>query len=134
MKFIYVFLVANLMLFSGCATTQSDEIAPAKAIEKYLEARISKDSEAFTGTYCADFEFDALTEFDSFGAVEATLESMMCVTQNISEDEATIDCSGTMEVVYDGETNNSLDLGRFEYTAILEDDEWKMCGYNTSQQ
>jgi len=108
--------------------------APANAIGMYLEARISKDTQTFTGTFCADFEFDALTEFDSFGAVDATLENMTCATDTIYEDQAKVSCSGIMDVVYDGETNNTMDLARFEYIATLEDGEWKMCGYDSSAQ
>lgn len=130
----YILLFTTLIMISGCAQRQFNEEAPSGAIENYLEARISKDSNTFIGTYCADFEFDALTEFDSFGAVEATLENMACITETISEGQATVTCSGTMEVVYDGESSNSMDLGRFAYVATLEDDEWQMCGYNTSSQ
>lgn len=134
MRSAYFLLISIAVVISGCAQTQADIEAPANAIETYLEARISKDNEIFTGTFCADFEFDALTEFDSFGAVDATLENMTCTTDTIYEGQAKVSCSGTMEVVYDGESNNSMDLARFEYIATLEDGEWQMCGYDSLAQ
>ncbi len=127
--FIVITLLASLLL--GCTQNQSDPNAPAKAIERYLETRISKNSEIFAGTFCAEFEFDALTEFDSFGAVEATIEDMICKVESMSDREANIICTGSIDVVYDGENNNTLDLGRFTYIAAQEDAEWKMCGYSS---
>lgn len=129
MKFLLILLPMLTILVAGCAQNQSDPNAPSKAIERYLEARISKNDEIFVGTFCSDFEFDALTEFDSFGAVEATIQEMSCKVDSISEGQANITCTGSVDVVYDGENNNTLDLGRFLYSAVQEDDEWKMCGY-----
>jgi len=117
------------ILVAGCTQEQSDPRAPAKAIERYLEARISKNNETFAGTFCSVFEFEALTEFDSFGAVEATIDEMVCTVDDISDQKAKVTCTGSVDVVYDGENNNTLDLGRFPYTAVQEDGEWKMCGY-----
>lgn len=127
-----ILILLTLLTFAiiGCAADPSDPEAPAKAVEKYLETRISKDSEAFAGTYCADFESTAITEFDSFGAVEATLEDMVCTVDSLEDGQATVTCTGNVEVVYDGENNNTLDLARVPYTAAQEDGEWKMCGYS----
>ena len=131
MKHTLRLLIPLILMIVACTTEQSDPQAPAQAIEKYLTARISKDSEAFVGTFCAAFELDALTEFDSFGAVEATIEDMTCTTDNISDGTANVTCSGSVTVVYDGEDNNTLDLGRFPYVAVQEDGAWKMCGYGS---
>jgi hypothetical protein len=129
MKHSFILLIALTFILVGCAQDSSDPQAPAKAIEKYLEARISKDSDTFQGTFCADFELDALTDFDSFGAVEATLEDMTCEVGSVSDASAVVTCTGSVTVVYDGEDNNTLDLARFSYVAAQEDGEWKMCGY-----
>lgn len=131
MKKSLILFVILMFMIAGCAQETSDPQAPATAIETYLETRISKDSEAFQGTYCADFEFDALTEFDSFGAVEATIEEMTCEVSKMGDGQATVTCTGSVEVVYDGENNNTLDLARLPYVATLEDGEWKMCGYGS---
>jgi len=130
MKSPLIILITLTIILAGCAQDTADPQAPAKAVETYLEARISKDSEAFQGTFCADFEFDALTEFDSFGAVEATIEDMTCEVESTSDGSAVVTCTGSVDVVYDGETNDTLDLARFKYTATQEDGEWKMCGYS----
>jgi len=129
MKRSFILLITLTLVIAGCAQDSSDPKAPANAVEKYLEARISKDAEAFQGTFCADFEFDALTEFDSFGAVESSLEDMTCEVSDLSEGSATVTCTGSVTVIYDGEDSNTLDLARFSYVATQEDGEWKMCGY-----
>ncbi len=127
-KITFLLLIMSVLI-AGCATDQTDPEAPAKAIEAYLETRISKDSDIFSGTYCADFEATAITEFDSFGAVEATLEDMVCTVDSLDDGQATVTCAGNINVVYDGENNNTLDLARTPYSAVQEDGEWKMCGY-----
>jgi hypothetical protein len=131
MKYTFILLIGLTFIIVGCAQSQTDPEAPAKAVEKYLEARISKDSELFQDTFCATFEADALTEFDSFGAVDATIEDMTCEAGSVSEGSADVTCSGSVTVVYDGENTNTLDLSRFLYTAAQEDGEWKMCGYSS---
>jgi len=128
-KIILLLLVLTTALIAGCASDPSDPEAPANAVEAYLEARISKDNEVFQNTYCADFEATAITEFDSFGAVEATLEDMTCTVDSVEDDTAQVSCTGSVDVVYDGENTNSLDLARQTYVATQEEGEWKMCGY-----
>ena len=130
MKYTFCLLIALTLIIAGCAQESSDPEAPAKAIEKYLEARISKDTELFAGTFCADFESDALIEFDSFGELESTLEDMTCKVDNISDATASVTCTGSLSTVYNGETRRPLDLARLPYVASQEDGEWKMCGYN----
>lgn len=128
-KTILILLAFVTLLIAGCATDESDPTAPAKAVENYLTARISKDNEAFQGTYCADFEGTAITEFDSFGSVEAELVDMVCTVDSVEDGTAQVSCTGSVDVVYDGENTNSLDLARQSYVATQEDGEWKMCGY-----
>jgi hypothetical protein len=129
MKHTFFLLIALTVIIAGCAQESSDPQAPAKAVEKYLEARMSKDSDAFAGTFCADFESDALIDFDSFGAVEATLEDMVCEVGTISEGTANVTCTGSLKTVYNGEDSRTLDLARFPYVATQDDGEWVMCGY-----
>lgn len=128
---ILLLLAMTTILIAGCATDPTDPEAPANAVKAYLEARISKDNEIFQGTYCADFEATAITEFDSFGAVEAELIDMVCTVDNVEDGMAQVSCTGSIDVVYDGENTNSLDLSRQTYVATQNDGEWQMCGYST---
>lgn len=129
MKPSYIVLLIVAVLVAGCAQDASDPQAPAQAVENYIEAQVNKDSEAFAGTFCAAYESEAMTEFDSFGAVEATIEDMTCEVDNLSDGTATVNCTGRIDVVYDGENNRTLDLARVPYSVVQEDGEWKMCGY-----
>ena len=124
---ILLFIVGALI--AGCAQESSDPQAPAKAIENYVTAQVNKDSEAFATTFCAAYESDAMTEFDSFGAVDATIQDMTCEAGEITDGTATVTCTGSIDIVYDGENNRTLDLSRIPYSAVQEDGEWKMCGY-----
>jgi len=129
MKPFYFFLLFVVMLIAGCAQDSSDPQAPAKAVEKYIQAQVAKDSDAFATTFCAEYELDALTEFDSFGVVDATVEDMTCEAGDIADGTATVTCTGSIDIVYDGENNRTLDLSRLPYSVVQEDGEWKMCGY-----
>jgi len=128
---ILLLLTLTMIIIAGCASDPSDPEAPANAVEAYLEARISKDNEVFQGAYCADFEATAVTEFDSFGAVEAELVDMTCTVDSVEDGTAQVSCTGSIDVVYDGENTNSLDLARQTYVATQADGEWLMCGYGS---
>lgn len=127
--FVILFVLLAISI-TGCASDASDPSAPATAIEAYLSARIAKDSNVFQGTYCADFEATAITEFDSFGAVDAELTDMACSVDSIEDGVASVSCTGSVDVVYDGENTNSIDLARATYRATQDEGEWKMCGYS----
>lgn len=130
MKCHLILLLCAGMLIAGCAQTATDPEAPSNSIEAYLAALVAKDSETFNTLFCADYESEALIEFDSFGAVDAELEDATCTTGESTDAGTVVTCAGSIKIVYDGETNNSLDLSRTPYLAVQEDGEWKMCGYS----
>lgn len=120
-----LWVVLCLLFLTGCAG-QSD--APT-AIETYLKTMVGKDRDAFVKTFCADYEADALTEFDSFGAVEATLDGVDCESSGTDGGATLVTCSGSINVTYQGEDNQVLALDNTVYRAVQEGGEWKMCGY-----
>ena len=129
MKHALLILLVALFMMAGCAQDASDPEAPARVVETYIQAQVDKDRDTFQTTYCADFELGAQTDFDAYGAVEATIEEMTCEVAETTDSSATVTCSGTIDIVYDGENNRSFDLSTFTYTTVQEDGEWKMCGY-----
>lgn len=114
-----------LLCAAGCAG-QSD--APT-AIETYLKTMVGKDRDAFVKTFCANYEAGALTEFDSFGAVEATLDGVDCATNGTDGGATLVTCTGSIAVTYEGEDNTLLALEGTVYRAVQDGGEWKMCGY-----
>lgn len=90
---------------------------------------VAKDRDAFVKTFCAGYEADAMTEFDSFGAVEATLDGVSCQSAGTDGDATLVTCTGSIAVTYQGEDNKVLALEDNVYRAVQEGGDWKMCGY-----
>lgn len=121
-------LALMTFIISSCASQSSSQTA-ANTIEKYLNSLVEKDLVTFQSVVCAEYESAALTEYDSFGAVDANLEDATCKVSQSQDDSAVVTCTGNINIVYKGENNNSLDLSRTPYRVVKEDGEWKMCGY-----
>ena len=120
-----LFGLVLMLLAAGCAAQSS---APA-AIENYLKAMVAKDRDGFVKQFCADFEGDALTEFDSFGAVDAKLDGVTCEAAGTDGSTTLVKCKGSIAVTYQGENNKVLSLEDNVYRAVQENGDWKMCGY-----
>lgn len=120
-----IFCLALLLLASGCAQ-QSD--GPA-AVENYLKAMVAKDRESFVKQFCDVYEAGAMTEFDSFGAVDAKLDGVDCETAGTDGDYTLVKCKGSIAVTYQGEDNKLLSLEDTVYRVVQENGDWKMCGY-----
>lgn len=125
-------LVCTVLVLAACDATSpagdDAETGAAAAIEAYLNAMVNKDQEAFSELYCADYEADARTEFDSFGAVEASLTDLACENGETVDGVTLVNCTGTIDILYNGE-ERSLDTARDPYRAVQEDGLWRMCGY-----
>lgn len=130
MSFRKMILVASLVLFivtlAGCANSGEAH----KAVESYLQALVAKDDARFSQLICPAFEAEALTEFDSFGAVDAGLDNVACRTNGTDGNATLVTCSGSIVVTYRGENNQVLDLSANTYRVTRVDGEWKLCGYN----
>jgi hypothetical protein len=62
-------LSAVAVALSGCA----QPLGPADRVEAYYQAIVDQDRDRFINLICADFEREAMLEFDSFGTVELNL-------------------------------------------------------------
>lgn len=121
-----VLIVIVLLGIAGCAPGSN----PDDAVEAYYNALVAKDQERFVNLICADWEVDAMIEFDSFGAVEAELQDFSCETSQTDKQSATVTCQGSVTVTYQGEDSQLLDLSENTYHVIMDDGEWRMCGYD----
>jgi hypothetical protein len=119
---IMLMLVFGLM---GCAPSSN----PAAVVEEYYKALVAKDHGRFVDLICADWESDALLEFDSFGAVEAELDGVSCEQNGTDGEYTVVTCKGGISVTYRGEDNRLLSLDENTYRVIKEGGEWRMCGY-----
>jgi hypothetical protein len=76
---LYSLLLLSLITVASCSPTTSspavDTRTPAvQRLESYLQALVDKDEDTLVQLTCADWEMNALLEFDAFGGVETELE------------------------------------------------------------
>jgi len=95
----------------------------------YLNARLTADAEAVTPLVCKAWKSAAVTEAISFRSMNARLEDVACTANGSSGLYTLVGCTGKMVTTYGGEARD-WDLSSFIYQTLLEDGEWKMCGYN----
>ena len=123
--FRYLFPVLLLLSLVGCSTASSG--AP-EAIESYLKALEAKDLNQMINASCADWEAQAKLEYDSFAAVEITLEDVACQESAQPGDQTLVSCDGRIIAGY-GDEDLILELPERTFKAIKEGGEWRMCGY-----
>ena len=114
------------LALAACAQQGSAE----DAIEAYLDALVSKDDIRAVNKSCLAWEEGAHAEASSFEAVIVRLDGLACRAVNVSGDRTLVDCEGKIIANYGGEDQDIL-LSQRTYLAVLEDGEWKMCGYES---
>lgn len=123
----------SLMIFPIFMTTlfltacASNNAAPTKAVEDYLNALVAKDANRLSTLSCGDWEDDALLELDSFQAVTTRLEDVACQQMGTDGDTALVLCNGKIIATYDNE-DQELDLSVRTYQVVQEGGEWLVCG------
>lgn len=123
-------IVALTLLFVILALTLAacaDEGSASKAVEDYLKAKISGDTDKAVNLACKDWEIDAVKAATAFKSVDAAFEGMSCKDAGTDDSFTLVTCEGTLSYEYDGELN-AIDLSSISYRAIKENGEWKMCG------
>ena len=117
-----------LLLAAGCSAGAQSGSGAASAVEAYNQALVAKDADRLSTLSCADWEADARTELESFGAVKTTLEDMRCQDSGTEGDFTLVACTGKISADYNGEILE-IDLAGHTYQAKLEGGDWRMCGY-----
>jgi len=126
-----VIRIVGLLAFMGLALTACAQQGSAEdAIEAYLDALVSKDVIRAVNISCLDWEEGAHAEASSFEAVIVRLDGLACSPSDVVGDRTLVDCEGKIIANYGGEDQDIL-LSQRTYLAVLDDGEWKMCGYET---
>ena len=120
-------ILAFLSLTIAACTQQG---SAEDAIEAYLNALVSKDVVRAVDKSCLDWEEGAHAEASSFEAVIARLDGLTCTSISARGEQTLVSCEGKIIANYGGEDQDIPLSGRI-YVAVLEDGEWKMCGYST---
>ena len=110
-----IFLLS--LLLAACSPS------PAATVEDFLTALTSKDEARLLALVCADYEFDALLEFDAYALVQTTLKGVDCTANN-----SNVTCTGSIEVSYGNEIR-SFDLTERTYHLVQDGADWLVCGY-----
>ncbi|MCL4253212.1 MAG: hypothetical protein KJ043_05475 [Anaerolineae bacterium] len=139
-------LIVMILVLAGCgggeasptASPDSTEAVTAESgavqvVEQHLTLLVNKDEMGFAQTLCPAYEGDGMREFRSFGAVEASLNNVSCAEDGAEGDIVFVLCTGTIDLVYQGEDTRGLDLSRAPYQVVDDDGEWKVCGRGRSE-
>lgn len=121
-SFLIPFLI--LLVTAGCGQGGRS----SAVIEAYIESLVAGDSAQAVSLSCIEWEEQAVAEAESFEAVEVELSGLKCSERESSEGEAVVSCEGEILVDYEGE-EQILDLHARSYLAVLEQGDWRMCGY-----
>jgi hypothetical protein len=116
---------AILLALSACGKPSD---APARAVEAYLNALVSKDAERVSALSCADWEAQALMELDSLQAVETRLDGVACTSTTAEDGSISVACTGKIVATYNGE-DQELDLSVRSYVIAEQGGEYLVCGY-----
>jgi len=98
-RFILLTAIAAVLL-AACGSGS----IPVKAVEKYLQAIVGKDSTQLSTITCKDWESDALMMLDAFQAVSTELKGLNCQKTGTTPDgQVVVSCTGKILASYEGE-------------------------------
>jgi apolipoprotein N-acyltransferase len=127
-KISILFLLIILTALLAACGSSAAAAGPEKAVETYLTALVNQDANRLTTASCKAWEEKAKLEADSFQAVKAKLDGMVCVKAGDEGTSAKVTCKGKIVATY-GNENQEIPLDRRTYLASQEGGEWRMCGY-----
>jgi hypothetical protein len=130
---LYSLLLISVITVASCSPTTSspavDTRTPAvQRLESYLQALVDKDEDTLVQLTCADWEMNALLEFDAFGGVETELEGLACEQIDSEDGRATVVCQGKIMASYQDEVQE-FDLNGRTYQMVEQRGDWLVCGY-----
>lgn len=100
-------------------------MTPEQIMYSYLQARITGDANQMQALACASWDANALMQAQSFRAMRAQLNNVVCTTVAQSGATAVVHCDGTIQTEYNGELRQ-WELG--DYAMTQESGAWRMCG------
>jgi len=125
---LFFVLLFSSFILSACSGRTSAGDAAGKSAEAYLNALVAGDGDKMSTLSCAEWEENALLELDSFMAVEAALEDMVCTQTGTDGDKALVSCQGKIITTYNDE-KSEIDLSSRTYEMTQSAGEWLVCGY-----
>jgi hypothetical protein len=128
----FIVILTGLLAAGGCSPetpeTTASRTPAVQSLETYLQALVEKDEETLVQLTCADWELNALLEYDAFGGVETSLEDLSCEETASGEGTAAVVCQGKILASYQDEVQE-FDLSGRTYQMVEQSGEWLVCGY-----
>ena len=124
-------LVALTLILAACGgpgSSPAGKSPAAAAVENYYAAMVSKDAAKVSNLTCKDFEEQALLEMDSFQAVKAELDNVVCTEAGTDGGDTLVGCTGNIVLTYNNE-NQTLDVSRQVYRVVQQAGDYLVCGY-----
>ena len=118
-------IVLSLFLFLAACTGKDPA---AQAVEDYWQAMVAQNIESLSQLSCPDWESQAIMELDSFQAVEARLEGMICSESGQEGEDTIVSCQGKIIATYNDE-DQELALNARDVIVRQVGGEWLICGY-----
>lgn len=128
MKKLLFALLALVLLLTACSSSTGGDAGAPKAVEDYLSALVSQDSDRISTLSCADWEETALLELDSFQGVTARVDSPACAQSGTEGDSTLVTCQGKIIATYNNE-DQELPLNTRVFKVVEEGGDWLVCGY-----
>jgi len=122
-----IFLLVGLVVMGGLAACQSSGSASG-AVQTYLDARVQSDVNRMINLSCPEWEAQARIEASTFKAMKAQIEGLSCEENSSEENYTLVACQGKIVTTYQGETRE-WNLAERQFKLVLDDGEWRMCGY-----
>ena len=124
---IFFFLLSMILVLALSACASGD--TAAQSVQDYYQALVNGDADRAIALSCADWEFNAQMEVDSFQAVDASLDGFTCEQTGTDGDMAIVTCQGQIVMSYDGE-DQFLDLSGQNFQVQNAGGDWLFCGYH----
>lgn len=116
--------IAGLLWLTGCKSQAS----AAESIQAYLQARVQSDVDKMIALSCPEWEAQARIEASTFQALNARLDGASCEDSTADGNSTLVSCQGKIVTTYNGETRE-WSLSDRQFKTVLDDGEWRMCGY-----
>jgi hypothetical protein len=122
-------LAMLLMLASAILAACGKASSPVTVVEQYLEAIVDMEEVRAVNLSCPEWEVSARAEAGAYALVEVTLEEVTCQEQEMGAEDGIVACSGSIRFSYEGGETEVIELEGRGFYVVLDDGEWKMCGY-----
>jgi hypothetical protein len=132
-RFLTILCLIGLLGLAACSPETSAPAADLRTpavqrLEAYLQALVDKDEDTLVQMTCAEWELNALLEYDAFGGVDIELDGLLCEQIDSGDGTATVVCQGKILASYQDEIQE-FDLSGRTYQMVEQSGNWLVCGY-----